>query len=252
MTDRYFVESPIEGTSARLVAGEAHHLLHVMRAAPGDLVTLIDDSGAEFTARVVRLGRADVELAVVSRSVVDRELQFALTLGVALPKGDRQRYLVEKATELGVARVVPLVTERGTDRATPSTLEKLRRAVIEASKQCGRNRLMEVAQPQSLDEFLAAATAGNVRLIAHPGGKGCADALTELLPPKSAPPPVALAIGPEGGFTQDEIALAESRGWQTVDLGPRVLRVETAALALSAAIIARFGGTDDECATGGE
>jgi 16S rRNA (uracil1498-N3)-methyltransferase len=240
MTDRYFVESPIQGESARLVAGEAHHLLHVMRAAPGDLVTLFDDSGAEFTARVESLGRADVELAVVSRAVVDRELTISLTLGVALPKGDRQRYLVEKATELGVARLVPLASEHGTDRATPSTLEKLRRAVIEASKQCGRNRLMEIAKPQSLDEFLAGATSGGMRLIAHSGGKKFADAVDELMPPKSAPPSVALAIGPEGGFTQGEIALAESRGWQTVDLGPRVLRVETAAVALVSAIVQRL------------
>ncbi|MEX0977205.1 MAG: 16S rRNA (uracil(1498)-N(3))-methyltransferase [Pirellulales bacterium] len=251
MTDRYFVESPIQGESARLVAGEAHHLLHVMRATPGDLLTLFDDSGAEFTARVERVGRADVELAVISRLVVDRELKFALTLGVALPKGDRQRYLVEKATELGVARLVPLESEHAIDRATPSTLEKLRRAVIEASKQCGRNRLMEISAPQSLDEFLAAATTGGVRLIAHPGGRGCADALAALLPPESAPP-VALAIGPEGGFTQAEVALAESCGWQTVDLGPRVLRVETAAVALVSVLVQRLGGTDDECATGGE
>ena len=237
MTDRYFVESPIQGASARLVAGEAHHLLHVMRAAPGDLVTLFDGSGAEFSARVESLGRADVELAVVSRLVVDRELKIALTLGVALPKGDRQRYLVEKATELGVARLVPLASEHGTDRAAPSTLVKLRRAVIEASKQCGRNRLMEIVEPQSLDAFLAAATAGGAHLIAHPGGQKCAGALDAWMPPKSAPPSVALAIGPEGGFAQAEIALAESRGWQTVDLGPRVLRVETAAVALVSAIV---------------
>jgi 16S rRNA (uracil1498-N3)-methyltransferase len=243
MTDRYFVESPIAGASARLVAGEAHHLLHVMRAGPGAVVTLFDDSGAEFTARVERAGRAEVELSIVVRAEVDRELPIAVTLGVALPKGDRQRWLVEKATELGVARLVPLVTEHSQDRAAPAALDKLRRAVIEASKQCGRNRLMHVAEPQPLDVFLAPASGGGLRLFAHPGGKSLAsvvDSHTAVVPPW-----VILAIGPEGGFAPGEVALAEARDWQTVDLGARVLRVETAAAALVSAIVLRLEANDD-------
>jgi 16S rRNA (uracil1498-N3)-methyltransferase len=240
MADRYFVESPIQDASARLTSGEAHHLAHVMRAQAGDEVTLFDGSGAQFLARVERVGRADVELTIVSRRSVDRELPIPVILGVALPKGDRQRWLVEKATELGVARVTPIVTEHGSERASSAALAKLRRAVIEASKQCGRNRLMEIAEPQPLAEFLAAATGGDLRLIAQPGGKHCGHALDEGISPPAELQKVVLAIGPEGGFTQGEIDTAQSLGWRSVDLGPRILRVETAALALTAAIVARM------------
>jgi 16S rRNA (uracil1498-N3)-methyltransferase len=235
MTDRYFVESPIKNASARLAGGEAHHLAHVMRARTGSEVTLFDGSGAEFVARVTRIGRAEVELEVLSTREVDRELSVEVTLGTALPKGDRARWLVEKATEIGIARLVPLVTEHGNERPLQTALEKLRRCVIEASKQCGRNRLMEVAEPRPLMDFLASTGEKGVRLIAHRGGCDLAAALD------GPAPPVALAIGAEGGFTSAEIDAAQTRGWQAVDLGPRVLRVETAAIVLSSLVVGRMG-----------
>src|SRR5688572_8850936 len=112
MSDRFFVETPIESERAELIGSEAHHLAHVMRAAVGAEVTLFDGSGAEFPARVIKIGRSQVELVVLERREIDRELPFPLVLGVALPKGDRQKWLVEKATELGVSRIVPLQTSR--------------------------------------------------------------------------------------------------------------------------------------------
>lgn len=240
MSERYFVENPIEDSSARLAGGEAHHLIHVMRAKVGDEVTLFDGSGAQFAARVTRVGRAEVELEVVSRSLVERELSTALILGAALPKGDRARWLAEKATELGVARLAPLETRYAGERPSAAALEKLRRAVIEASKQCGRNRLMDVAEPRPLDTFLCGAGETELRLIAHPGGRRCRAVLDELLPPGKPPSRVSLAIGPEGGFTQGEIDAAQSHGWHAVDLGRRVLRVETAALVLASLVVAHL------------
>jgi 16S rRNA (uracil1498-N3)-methyltransferase len=112
MADRYFSDRPIVDSLAVLAGAEAHHLIHVMRARPGTEIVLFDGSGAQFSARVERLRRAEVELAVLTRDEIDRELPRAVTLAVALPKGDRQRWLVEKATELGVARLVPLRTVR--------------------------------------------------------------------------------------------------------------------------------------------
>src|SRR5579885_1803665 len=108
MADRYFVAEPITGNSARLADEEAHHLAHVMRAKPGQEVVLFDGGGAEWRARVARVGRSEIELELLTRHEVDRELSCELTLGVALPKGDRQKWLVEKAVELGVRRLVPL------------------------------------------------------------------------------------------------------------------------------------------------
>src|SRR5436190_19699722 len=106
MADRYFVETPIEGSQARLVGTEAHHLIHVMRGKLGDQITLFDGTGAEFQCRVTQVGRSEVDLSVNSRHEIDRESPLPLTLAVALPKGDRRRWLVDKAVELGVARLI--------------------------------------------------------------------------------------------------------------------------------------------------
>jgi 16S rRNA (uracil1498-N3)-methyltransferase len=240
MADRYFVETPLEGQQARLTGAEAHHLAHVMRAKPGHEVVLFDGSGAEFTARVERVGRAEIELAVVFRADVDREVRRPIWLGVALPKGDRQRWLVEKAVELGVARLIPLETERSNDRQSPATLERLRRAVIEASKQCGRNRLMEIVAPQKVSDFLVPPPPTALCLLAQPGALDCQNVLDQRMPKGMALEQVQLAIGPEGGFSSSELEVASASGWQTVGLGPRVLRVESAALALAAAVVMRL------------
>ncbi|MBN2476124.1 MAG: 16S rRNA (uracil(1498)-N(3))-methyltransferase [Pirellulales bacterium] len=241
MVDRYFVEDRIaeprgHGTTVRLSGAEAHHLIHVMRAKPGGQVVLFDGSGAEFPARVEKIGRSEVDLAVLGRQSVDRELPVELTLGVALPKGDRQRWLVEKAVELGVGRIVPLRTERSVAQPEENALARLRRTVIEASKQCGRNHLMEMAPPQAWPDFVAAAKRCPHRLLAHPCRGDSASRPLADAGPTSPPEPVAVAVGPEGGLTTHEVALAIAAGWQTVDLGPRILRVETAAFLLVALV----------------
>lgn len=238
MSDRYFVENPIAEADSQsqhvlLTGAEAHHLIHVMRAKPGAEVVLFDGSGAEFPAQVARIGRSEVELAVLSRRQVDRELPLDVSLAVALPKGDRQRWLVEKAVELGVSQIVPLYTTRSVARPSPQALDRLRRAVVEASKQCGRNRLMQIAPPRQWAELLADDAGTTRRIMAHPHGEGSprvpflADSLTG---------PVLLAIGPEGGFAAEEVTLAIDAGWQTIDLGPRILRTETAAILLVAMV----------------
>ena len=239
MSERFFSSQAITSDRVTLDGAEAHHLLHVMRAAVGERVTLFDDSGAEFSAVVEALGRSDAALRVVERRVVDRELPFPLTVGVALPKGDRQKWLVEKLTELGVTALVPLATERGVAQPTEGALDRLRRAVIEAAKQCGRNRLMQIAEPQTWAEWIGwLGSSENEppatrRLIAHPGGS----LLSQL--DLASMRPTRIAIGPEGGLSDAEVATAIDAGWQAVDLGPRILRVETAAVALAAAIVLR-------------
>jgi 16S rRNA (uracil1498-N3)-methyltransferase len=233
MADRYYCDIPITAGRAVLNGPEAHHFIHVMRARAGDRVTVFDGSGFEFSAVAQRVGRAEVELAIVERVEADRELPVAVVLGVALPKGDRQKWLVEKTVELGVARLVPLAASRAVAQPAASAMERLRRGVVEASKQCGRNRLMEIAQPKTWPEFLDAARDLPCRWLAHPRtatGANVAGAMARGGACKS----VALAVGPEGGFTDDEVASALQAGWRVVDLGPRILRVETAAIALAA------------------
>jgi 16S rRNA (uracil1498-N3)-methyltransferase len=245
MSERFFSSEPITSERVTLDGGEAHHLLHVMRARVGELVTVFDDSGFEFAGEVEKLGRCEVALRIIERRRVDRELPFPLIIGIALPKGDRQKWLVEKLTELGVTTLVPLATERGVAQPVAGALDRLRRAGIEAAKQCGRNRLMRIAAPQAWSDWLSGSppaeewlgAAGDRmethRLVAHAGGKQLSQLET------IASQPTQVAIGPEGGFTERDIGQAMGAGWQLVDLGPRILRVETAAVAIAAAITLR-------------
>jgi 16S rRNA (uracil1498-N3)-methyltransferase len=249
MADRYFVQDPVTTDRALLTGPEAHHLAHVMRARPGDRVTAFDGGGAEFTAEVLRVGRADVELAILERSEIDRESSIELTLAVSLPKGDRQKWLVEKCTELGVSRIVPLTTARSVAETSPQTASRLARAVVEASKQCGRNRLLEIASPRRWEELVANTTDVPLRLVAHPGGRTPAK---EIVAGGEFPRQVLAAVGPEGGFTDDEISLAVADGWRLVNLGPRVLRIETAAVLLAGMVVtSTWGGCAHQNKTSG-
>ena len=160
MSDRYFVDEPISPGSVVLAGPEAHHLIHVMRAAPGLRVVLFDGSGAEFTAVVQKVGRNEVQLSVLSREEVNRELPLDLTLAVALPKGDRQKWLVEKAVELGVTRIVPLRTRarRGSAGRTGAG----------PAAACGR-RGLEAVRPQPADANRRAAVLGPTSSGRRPG-----------------------------------------------------------------------------------
>lgn len=231
MSKRFFAADLAEATSVALEGSEAHHLIHVLRASAGDLVTLFDGSGAEFEARVERVGRAQAQLAVLARHTPGRESPVACTLAVALPKGERQGWLIEKAVELGVARVVPLKTSRSVAQPLDAALERLRRAVVEASKQCGRNRLMEISPAADFADFVTR-EAGGIRMLAHPRGSMMLEDLARIAPERGSG--VCFAVGPEGGFTDDEIAVSAAAGWRTLDMGPRLLRIETAAIALAA------------------
>ena len=152
-------------------------------------------------------------------------------MAVPLPKGDRAQFLVEKLTELGATSFVPLRTRRSVVHPRETRLDKLQRSVIEASKQCGRNVLLQVGPLTDWERYCRGENLPALRLLAHPGGSA---------PPGRGASDVALAVGPEGGFTDDEVALAEAAGWQLVGLGPRILRAETAAItamAVAAAVL---------------
>jgi 16S rRNA (uracil1498-N3)-methyltransferase len=225
MSRRFFSETPITGPVTELTGAEAQHLAKVMRAKAGDEVILFDGTGFEFAAEVMAVARASVSLRITERCEVDRELPFEWTLAVALPKGDRQRWLVEKLVELGCTRLQPIVTARGVAQPTGNALARLERAVIEACKQCGRNRLMQIAPSQALTELLTSADKTTTRLLAHPAGD-----VTNFEQARRPGAKTIVAIGPEGGFAPEELSLAEAQQWSLLNLGPRILRTETAAI----------------------
>ena len=233
MAERFFAPAIGPGDTIRLTDEEAHHLARVRRIRRGERVQIFDGSGIECDAIVREIGRNEVVLSIEIRQQVDRELPFALTLGCSPAKGDRLRWLVEKATELGVTRFVPILTERANEQARGLSAEKTKRWVIEACKQCGRNQLMEVSAVLSWKDFLEACSSAKLRLLASPTGQPL-----HSIDVAAARSGVAMAVGPEGGFTPEELNLAAQFGWQFVSLGPRTLRVETAALAAVAWITA--------------
>ena len=220
-----------DGARVKLTGEEAHHLLHVLRARVGTRVQLFDGRGRQTEAVVTQIERGDVRLECGPIERISRESPRKLFLATALPRSGRERFLVEKAVELGVAEVWFFEPERGVARCSSGFLKKANRIVIEASKQCGRNTLMPVRR-RSLDEILTQTPTTMHRLVAHPEAPSWPPALAGA---ESAE--VAVLIGPEGGFTESEIGRAESSGWESVSLGSRVLRIETAALALAAVLL---------------
>ena len=250
MADRFYINCPLASGPMEIEGPEAHHLAGVCRLRPGDQVCLFNGDGHEYPARVLSAGRRRVTLEVSGRHSPQRELPFRLEIAAPLPKGDRAHFLLEKLTELGVSTFVPLQTERSVVHPRETRLEKLHRYVIEASKQCGRNVLLQV---QPLTDYAMYCRRDNLppdRILAHPGGDrvkqriGADTARREgnagsdaVAGWPDAPVPasgLALAVGPEGGFTEEEVEGALAAGWQLFDLGQRILRIETAALLLAA------------------
>ena len=229
MAVRFYSRDPLLLGCFTLEGTEAHHLLHVMRLGIGDEVTLFNGDGKQYRAVVISTAKRHVDLNVTKIESPDLELPFRLHVGSALPKGDRLDFLVEKLTELGVTEFTPLIAERSVVFVRDSKVEKFRQAVIEASKQCGRNVLMGVHSPLKVTEWCVQENLPVGKWIAHPGGVQVAD-LGRIRDG------LAIAIGPEGGFTEREVELALNAGFQSVSLGPRILRIETAAVAITACV----------------
>jgi len=225
MADRFYVNSPLAPGPVVLDGPEAHHLAVVCRLRPGDALCLFNGDGRQYPATVREVARRAVTVEVTGIESPERELPFRLLVAAPVPKGDRAQFLVEKLTELGASAFVPLSTTRSVVQPREAKLDKLQRYVIEASKQCGRNVLMEVCPLREWPAFCRDTQLPVLKVLAHPGSHFSA------LSPMGAN--VAVAVGPEGGFTEEEVALAVGAGWQATSLGPRILRVETAALVLA-------------------
>jgi len=224
MSERFYTNCALAPGPIELDGPESHHLAAVCRLRPGDLVCLFNGDGADYLATVVDVAKKRVSLDVAERRVVDRELAFRLEVAAPLPKGDRAQFLIEKLTELGVTAFTPLLCHRSVIQPKEGTLEKLRRYVVEASKQCGRNVLMRI-EPVAAWKAYALPRGDEVRRFAHPGIGG--------MSARAVGAAYRCAVGPEGGFTSDEVDVARASGWNGIDLGPRILRMETAAMTMA-------------------
>ena len=228
MTSRFY--TPDLGETATLEGSEAHHLRNVLRLGLDDVVELFDGHGVRATARVTRIDKQAVALAVLQRFEDPASCQpTELVLATAVPKGDRFRSLVEKATELGVDRLIPLRTEHSVVHPRPGKQDRMQQAIIAACKQSGRNRLMTLDVLTDWADLVGNTEATLV--LSQRGGQPATAVLAELR--QQQPAQLVLCVGPEGGWSDAELDLARRAGITSVDLGPHVLRIETAAVTLS-------------------
>jgi 16S rRNA (uracil1498-N3)-methyltransferase len=233
MPPRLFVDQPLRaGDTFALPAGPARHV-QVLRLQPGAALTLFNGEGGEWDATVTQMGRSDVSVQLGAHTDVDRELRVHVTLALGMPANERMDAVVEKATELGVAVIQPLMCERSVLRLTAERAEKKvahwQAVALSACEQSGRTRVPQVAEVRSLTQWLQQlAPSASTRWMLSLRE---AEPLAALAPPAER---VLCLSGPEGGLSPAEESTARAAGFGAVSLGPRVLRADTAPLALLA------------------
>jgi 16S rRNA (uracil1498-N3)-methyltransferase len=248
---RLFVPAERLGGARLTIDGDDHrYVARVLRGRPGDRLALFDGAGTEVDAEIIHVGPRDAELALGERRTVPSgAAAVAVTLLVAVPRGERMDLLVQKTTELGVARIVPVVAGRSVVRPEAKARARWEKIAREAARQCGRADVPRVEAPDALATALGDAELPALRFALWEGehGRGLRAALVEAF---GAPvtgvtrPGTAVLVGPEGGFEPTEVEQARAAGFVPVGLGPRILRVETAAIAAVTLIQAFAGGLD--------
>ena len=232
MARLYVPRASVRDGAVEIGGDELRHL-RTLRLGPGDALIVFDDSGTEHTVRLERVDRRMARGVIEHSEAVSRESGLTVTLLPALLKGPRMDTVIEKATELGVRAIAPVLTARCV--AERGHVARWRRIALSAAKQCGRTATPEIAEPAPLAERLEAAADG-LRLVAweeatEPGWDQLPDAVTA----------VTVLLGPEGGFAPDEAARAQAAGFHPVSLGGRVLRADTAAVVAVALCQHRWG-----------
>jgi 16S rRNA (uracil1498-N3)-methyltransferase len=242
MPPRFFVDLPLGSASTLMLpAGPARHV-QVLRLQPGAAITLFDGGGGEWTAEVLRIGRGEVQVRLGTHDPIERELALAVTLALGMPANERMDTLVEKATELGVAAIEPLICERSVLRLAGERAERRRThwqgIAVAAAEQCGRTRLPLIGAVRPFAAALGDDAAVRFVLSLHPQARPWSQWLAAA--PFEGLRAVRLISGPEGGLSQPEEQLAIDAGALPASLGPRTLRADTAPLAALAALAVHF------------
>lgn len=237
---RLYVTGPLPASGPYQLDDAAAVHLRVLRLRPGNPLILFDGRGGEYAAELVSADRRGAQVEVSGWRDVERESLLSVTLVQGVSKGDRMDWTIQKAVELGVARILPVFTERSVVNLRGERLEKKlahwRGVVRSACEQCGRNRIPELIDAVPLQQSDSALPEQALRLLLDPAGGQVLDAFNH--PPDAA---VTLLVGPEGGLSEAELDWARSRGYRPLLLGPRVLRTETAGIAALAGLQLLWG-----------
>jgi 16S rRNA (uracil1498-N3)-methyltransferase len=239
---RVHVEAPLSpGVELNLPENAAAHLSRVLRLSVGDDCVLFNGDGHDYLARIVAQDKRGLRVAVSTSQPVDNESPLRIVLLQGVARGEKMDLILQKATELGIAAIAPLWSQRSEVKLDAARAEKRlahwRGVVGSACEQCGRARVPEVAAPVSLGAALDALPAGGLRLILDPEGELALASLSM----QAADVTVVLAVGPEGGWSPTDREQLRAAGFQGMKLGPRILRTETAGLAAIAALQSRLG-----------
>ncbi|MBQ4612127.1 MAG: 16S rRNA (uracil(1498)-N(3))-methyltransferase [Clostridia bacterium] len=237
---RFFVNGPLAvGDTAVIDSADARHIAGALRMAVGESLTLCDGNGTDYAATITAIGKDAVTVSVDNAAPNATEPSLAVTLYMGMPKGDKLEFVIQKAVELGVTKVVPVVTARSIVRVSGKDAEKkqvrLQRIAAEAAGQCGRGIIPTVYAPIDFKTALARLKEERVLLCYEGGG---APIGTLVTPDDTA---VSLVIGPEGGFAPEEVEAIKALGGRIATLGPRILRCETAPLAALAVLMEKSG-----------
>jgi 16S rRNA (uracil1498-N3)-methyltransferase len=236
----YVPERLAAGASCVLPDQAAHHAIRVLRMRPGDVVVLFNGEGREWEATIADMRKSGVSVKIGAPRARDVEAPLPIALAQSISSRERMDLTLQKATELGVAQIWPLATQRSVVRLSDERAERRvahwQHLIAAACEQCGRNRLPEIRPPEPFPDWLSRLPAqdSGVRLVLSP-------AASRRLADLPRPASVLLLVGPEGGLTPDEVELAQHLGFVAVRLGPRILRTETAALAAISAMQALWG-----------
>jgi len=223
-----------------LEADRSRYVTRVLRLKSGDSLLVFNGAGDEFRATLLRAGKNSATVGIGEKTSTKTETDLRVHLVQGISRGERMDFVVQKATELGVKRITPVLTEHGVVKLDSRRAEKRRdhweKVAASACEQCGRVRLPLVEAPMALKDWLGRAPANvDAQLILKPG------AGTSLADIEAPPTKVCLLIGPEGGFSNGEYVDADVAGFQPVSIGPRILRTETAAVAALAVLQSRWG-----------
>lgn len=238
---RAYVDAPLSvGATIALPDAAAGHLMRVLRLREGDACALFNGDGRDYDARIVAAGKRDARVDVLATREVTNESPLRIVLLQALARGEKMDWIVQKATELGVAAIVPVVSERSEVRLDAERADKrtahLRDVAIAACEQSGRARIPDIPQPGALAKALTTLPHTTCCLTLDPEAKA---SIANIDVSNDAT--VVIAIGPEGGWSPGDLALLLNAGFTGMRLGPRVLRTETAGIAAISALQARFG-----------
>jgi len=261
--NRFFIsESDIQSEQVVLGKRQAHQIRNVLRMNKGDRIVVLDNTGYEYEVVLTEIKKDRVLGQTEQKRPAAGEPQVRLTLYQSLLSRDKFELVLQKCTEVGVSRFVPVITQRSlvrdADTVTPNKLARWQRIITEAAEQSHRGRIPELAEPLNFADSLSGLAEFDLRLIASPNagwqpqaspeqsrrteiGDGRTEQGTLRSALCKAPKSVAILIGPEGGFTDEEIQIAQDAGALTVSLGPRILRTETASIVTAALILYELG-----------